>query len=375
MRFGKRIAREKGRCWSAALCAVLVYCVINCIVENTCQHLVSVNSWSLQMLSAVDQLNNSYQAPKIVLVGSSFMRYPIWHVDRKHSLSASHASFKTYHSAKWFEQELAKAGENDVGVFSLAMDGAITSDVYLICDKLLKGSRRPNLIIYGIAERDIVMGLFHGERNTPAFKLLFEPEDCQRLGYLFTTNLQERIALELAERLPIYGDRQVLQERAVQLGSCVEPYWSAIFGLGSLSFVPPRSYLKAGCLTDRNDEFITRFGPSWAMSRRLLENQKTCLNLLSSLAEKRGCFLLLVNMPTASRRPQKTTSYDEYVHLLHSCARAPNTFLLDLADQDSTFSQECFLKDGGHMNAVGGEKLIVRLTEWIKEHRKILASS
>jgi hypothetical protein len=294
----------------------------------------------------------------------------MWNADQKHAVSPSSARFETYHGAKWFQHELDKGGETSGGIFDLAMDGANTADVYLICDKLLRGTHCPKLIIYGIADRDIATGVFHSERNDPAFNLLFEPKDCERLGYLFTTDLQERIDLELYERFALYKSRQMIQEHTAQWGHRFEDRLCTIFDprLATSGHLQMRRIY-----SDNEQEFTSRYGQAWAMSKKLMKKQEECLILLSSLAEKRNCSLLLVNMPMKRRGPKTAENYIRYQRLLDLCATKPHTYLLDLTNHDSAFQSECFL-DGAHLNATGGERLITRLTDWIEKHKKAITS-
>ncbi|PWU01133.1 MAG: hypothetical protein C5B53_03220 [Candidatus Melainabacteria bacterium] len=356
---------------SAAVIAVLAFLFINNLLEKSFRHLIAINAWSSVMLSGIDQLTKNQHPLDVVLVGSSLMRYPMWHVDAKYALSPSDARFETYHGARWFEKKLAEEEHRETGILDLSMDGATIADVYLICDKLLRGPRCPELIIYGMADRDMLCGLFHGERHDPAFELLFEPEDCNRLGGLYTTDLWDRFDLELSQRFPLYKARQVIQERASHWGQRINHTFNPMLRLTKLTTGENYS---TTFLTNRDEEFTTRYSKAWAAKKKLVENQKACLSLLSKLARERNCCLLLVNMPLRRTPFKQTKQYEEYLRVLKLCAQPPHTYLLDLADQSSTFHNECFLKDGGHMNAIGGERLIIRLIEWIKEHKQYVAA-
>jgi hypothetical protein len=344
--------------------AAIVYLSVNALAEKPIHRLLATNASSLQVFSAIEQLKVIRQTPKIVLVGSSLMKSPMWEVDSRHSLAD--AQFQTYHQARWFQEEIEKSEGRDVDVFSLAADGATTSDVYLMCDKLLKGSRCPRLIIYGVAARDIIAGLY-GERNDPAFKLLFEPSDCRRLGDLFTVDLQERIELELSERLPLYKNRRVVQDQISRWDQTIKSGFLAFVGRSAIDH-DKSSELVIANLGKRETCTIE---DSWA---RLFKNQKACLSSLATLAKRRNCSLLLVNMPMAKGSFRGTKIYDSYLKTLDSCSQSPNTFLLDLADNDVSFRRDSFLQDGRHLNAAGGEQLIIRLTEWIKDHKEILST-
>lgn len=54
----------------------------------------------------------------------------------------------------------------------------MVSDFYLVCDKLFKNERVPELVILGVSRRDVLACLFLSERTTPEFRLLFDPGDC-----------------------------------------------------------------------------------------------------------------------------------------------------------------------------------------------------
>jgi hypothetical protein len=362
---------------SAALVALVIYLVASIMLEGSTRHLLANDTWSQSASTAIADFNKLVEPPQIIFIGSSLVRRPNWALDSRHSLVTRNEQYDTYHSAKWFEKQLDNLGLKDSRVFSLAVDGATASDTYLIFEKLLDKSRRPNLIIYGVATRDIACCLFNCERNTPVFRLLFEPSDCSRLGNLFTTCFAERLELELNQRFPLFQNRDSIREilsSELQKLTCLRSTASTQSRSDAVDMASqPISAIPAPRV---NAEMNKRFGDSHSKDSRRLQNQRLCLQLLAQRAAERNVPMLFVNMPVGPKYSGVGTQvYNDFLTTLHnSCSNGKDIFLADLNSGQNGFGSDCF-DDGVHLNAKGGEKFIEALLNWIGDHPQLIICS
>jgi len=292
----------------------------------------------------------------------------MWRADSWHSLVKPGLPYENYHNAQWFNKQLEESGLRGITIFDFAIDGATTADLYLLCDKLLKPDHQPKLIIYGAAARDVSGCLFNCERNTPTFKLLFEPEDCSRLGHLYSTCWDEQLELEIYQRFPLHQNRQVLKEQMTKEITALASRVFADTCLGTTNsnssslasqYATPSSVMRT--------EMNARFGSSAAKDRKRLNNHLFCLHQLARWTAERNTYLLIVNMPMLVGSFRDTEIYNDYRKTLGTCADYQHTSLLDLADNNAQFTSDCFY-DGAHLNAKGATILIGKLTKWLKDH-------
>jgi hypothetical protein len=291
----------------------------------------------------------------------------MWQADSGHLLVPLDLPYEEYHGAQWFHAQLTKSGLNDPSIFDLATEGATTADMYLLCDKLLRTKRQPKLIIYGAAARDVSGCLFNCERNTPTFKLLFEPEDCHRLGHLFTTCWDEQLELEIYQLFPLHQNREAVKQLLLKNMAAITSSF-----VGHSLIVEP-GFQNANAAADRKTDMNARFGSSATKDKRRLNNHLICLKLISQWAKERGIFLLIVNMPMLVGSFKETEIYKDYKKTIDECADDKQTFLLDLKDRPE-FVNDCFY-DGAHLNNKGSTKFIHYLTDWLNGHPYVLKNT
>ena len=351
----------------AALC---IYLLINLVLQLLVPHLTGNDHWSRTAHSAIAQFNGLPKRVPIAFVGSSVMGRPIWCVDHAHYQVVP---YPDHRRMKWLPNELAKAGYGDVPAFNFSLDASMVSDVYLVCDKLFKDGHLPDLVVYGMNRRDVLGCLFLCERTTPSFKLFFEPSDCAQLSHLYSASAKERFELVLGQLVPVYRYRQLFQDNS----------YRQLQHARNLVLTLPKAETTA--TSDRssgqNQDSANESLPitkdmgnftTYSMDKARLKNQETVLKMMAAVIAKRHSHMLIVNMPLRkdflSAAKPICTNYEE---TLQACAGLPNTFVLDLEKADLGVDNDCF-EDWFHLNAKGGEKVLRRIVDWIKEHKENL---
>ncbi len=366
------VDKPTARYFSTAVVALCIYILINLWLQLAFPHLISDNYWSRTAHSAVAQFNKFPSTSGIVFVGSSVMGRPIWWVDHAHYQIAP---YPDHRRMKWLPNELAKSGLGDVQAYNLSLDAAMVTDVYLVCDKLFKDSRTPELVIYGINRRDVLASLFRSETTTPAFKLFFDPSDCFALSHLYSACLKERFELVLGELLPAYRYRQLFQDDSFKGFERVRNLFPSLLvtQIGSTSENKTIQNQHSTSESSRSPSAKDMGNLStYSMDKRRLKNQETLLKLLALLILKRHSHLLIVNMPLredylAKAKPVCT----EYEDTLKACAKLPNTFFLDADKNGASFGDDCF-EDMFHLNAKGAQRVLTRISGWLTEHKECL---
>jgi hypothetical protein len=352
--------------------ALCIYLLINVGLQIVLPHLTLDDHWSRTARAAIAQFKNLPRTPGIVFIGSSVMGRPIWCVDHAHYQIVP---YPNHRQMKWLPNELAQSGLGDVQSFNLSLDAAMVSDVYLLCDKFLKGNRMPDLVIYGINRRDVLGSLFLCERTTPAFKLFFEPFDCWELSHLYSASIKERFELVLGELLPVYRYRQIFQEDSLKGFRRIRTLFSS-FSSDQIAAIPEKKPAENQNALDESSllphaKDMGNFS-TYTMDKIRLKNQEAVLKLMAQLFLKSHSHLLIVNMPLREDFLSKAKPVcTEYEDTLQACAKLPNTFLLDLDKTNESFGNDCF-EDWFHLNAKGGQKALTRLVGWLKEHKECL---
>ncbi len=351
----------------------------------------------LQNASGADDVTSTFsqfrqlkETPEVILVGSSLMRSPIYCTDFKHIPSTP--PFKHYHYAKWLEKQLSLNDLKPWHCFNLAVDGSMTSDVFLVCNKLLYGKQTPKLIIYGISPQAFSGAYYYSETNTPSFQLLFEPYDCLTLSNFYTSTWQERLNLYFNQLISLYRERSIYLSKMVALQTNMlaksDNEISPIAKKIELEHKLKMSGLQI-LVSDENsanqnqsqNSKLTKYPGQvtalanchvkcrldWnpQLNQERFDKQGACLNALSKLVTERDITLLLVNMPLTKENLDKIPQSvkDDYRKYLANYAVRKNTFFLDLGEDHHTFDRSCFM-DSMHLNDNGGDKFIPILASW-----------
>ena len=378
-------------CLPRFIIALCLYLAVSIPARFPKEALLLISHNVSDAISTFSQFRQLKETPEVILVGSSLMRSPFYCTDAKHIPSTP--PFRPYHYTKWLEKQLSLHSSKRLHCFNLAVDGSMTSDVYLICNKLLFGKWAPKIIIYGISPQAFSGAFYYSETSTPSFQLLFEPQDCLALSNFYTTTWQEQLNLYFSQFLSLYRERTVYLSKALTRTTTIlgkrnqeiSPIAKSIelehkLRMSGLQiFIPaaeryanenrtkiikPSEYPgQVTSLTNGLEKYRLDEDPQ--LDQKRFDKQGACLQALLKLAAQRNITILLVNMPLNKENLDKIPQSvkDNYKKYLEACVGEKNAYLLDLTEDHRTFDQSCFM-DSMHLNATGGDKLISIIASW-----------
>lgn len=106
----------------------------------------------------------------IVFLGSSLMLVPLDGVDADYLNKRVDGS--QHHKSIYFEDKLKEKTGLKVNTFTFALPGEMPSDAFLIVNNLLKGTHKPDMIVYGVGPRDFLDNMLPSPAATDPFRYL-----------------------------------------------------------------------------------------------------------------------------------------------------------------------------------------------------------
>ncbi len=369
---------------SAALCAVFLFVSFNLVYPHVDRAITLAKSkqilrrdeMHLSLEHAIEQLNKCNPRPTTVLLGSSLMMVPVWSCDNSHFRDSDPPTM--HHQSLWLEQLLKDKGLSGEKVVSLALAGEMVSDAYIITDKLLKDSKKPDAIVFGVAPRDLMDNTLSAEALTPVFQRLVGIDDLGSIAGLSFSTMQERADFVLGRILSLYALRGRLQTVPV---AQYKRMLVKVIGEGQEAEPTPQKTLAQGFMMHKDrswvwqkskDEYKERYK---CFSQTQFEKQRMYLDALLELAQKRDIKVILVNMPVSSDNfgllPKGL--YDSYLETIRKAAATHHATLVDLY-QEGKYADEHFY-DTVHLNPVGGERFMQQMSDEIAKAAAVRHSS
>lgn len=152
-----------------------------------------------------DFLSNEQGRPQVDFVGSSLVLAPLGGVDADFLGKAVDAPH--HHRSLFFEDAFKKRTGQDIRTFNFALPGEMPSDAYLIAKFLLKGEKRPDVIVYGVGPRDFLDNLLPSPAATDPYQYLSRFGDVNDRISLIAPDWQERLNYELGRFVYSYGQK------------------------------------------------------------------------------------------------------------------------------------------------------------------------
>lgn len=305
--------------------------------------------------------------PDIVLLGSSLMMYPFWAMDKERDPSIP--DIFHHHYSYSLQDALAKDGLPHQSVYSLAIFGQMASDAFIYVDEFLKGNRKPDVLVYGLAPRDFSDADLPGPMSTFTFKRLVNLTNFGRYAPLYLPEWQDKADFLASHLCYFYGRRWHLQ-RDIERG--VHRLYAAagLDGDKSMGAKPQHQagFMLSGSSADRFKESIEEYRRLYHGIRgKSLEMQMGFLDRLLKICKQRGIKVIVVNMPlTAVNRDLLPTGfYDEFSRRIAALANNTGAQFVDLGSSPE-FQQDTDFWDTTHLNHFGGHKLISRLLPVLK---------
>jgi hypothetical protein len=329
---------------------------------------------------------NSYPAaahPNIVLMGSSLMMFPFWAMD-KDRYPVETSDIFHYHRSRVLEQNLEQAGFSHPTVFNMAIFGQMASDAFLYVDECLKGTKRPDYLVLGIAPRDFSDADVPSPMSTMSFKRMVTLENFPKYAQLYLPTWQSKLEFVAEHICFFYGKRWHLQrefDKAMLKASnmlsqaCGLNTAGAAYAAPSHSTSVPnivnRGFLFGGTTEERwhnsLDEYRRRYHniDNNHLSMQLAV-QLGFFNSLLDLCKQRGIKVIVVNMPLtdANRALLPPGWYSGFSQRLAAECQHSGARYLDLGDSTEFAHSDYW--DTTHLAHPGGYKLVNTLAPVIE---------
>ncbi len=299
----------------------------------------------------VDGFNSFAKAPDVVLVGSSLVMYPFWAMDAE--LNPNLNEFVHYHQARTLELALSKATNKKHSAYSLASSGQMASDSLLLVGELLKGDRRPQWLVYGIAPRDLYDANVKSPTATLPFQYLISASNFAQYASNLMPNWDDRFEFATRSICYLYGHRWDFQQQVSRTIARAQKKQAAADAGQATGFNPNEAALGRWGFSLK--EYTGRYQ---GIGEADLKLQLDCLDKIASLSKERKFNLLVVNMPLPQRNRDLLPEgfYERYRSELQEHAKKVGIKLIDLGTSEE-FNEDDYW-DSAHLNHVGGHKLL-----------------
>lgn len=321
-------------------------------------------------------------APDIVLLGSSLMMAPLHGGDAVHLNSAQNVPL--HHKSQLLEDLLQEKFNRNYHTFAFALGGEMVSDAWAISDTLLKGERKPKVIIYGVAPRDFMDSALPSAASTEVYKYMSRIGDLSavdkdayssfwqqgenalsKISFTYKHRpdflyIQHRWAKELFRKLLGYKELELVNSpyhvRKQAFSELPEDN-----GPGSLFVDPPGPAQEP--YEANLDEYRFRYRK---VNLKQFNTQLTFLERLLVLSEKENIRIVLVNMPLTEDNMglMPPGFYQNYLDKVTALTTSHKALLLNLNDP-KIFPQKYFT-DSVHLNTRGGEHFFQVLADRLK---------
>jgi hypothetical protein len=337
---------------------------------------------------AIDDFLAKKKAPQMVFLGSSLMLVPLSGVDAdvyKQKLDGAQ-----HHYSRYFEQEFGQQTGCKVDTFNFALPGEMPSDAYLITDFLLKGDKRPDVIVYGVGPRDFMDNLLPSPAATDPYRFLQRFGDVSPLASRTTPEFVERMNYELGRVNYFYGERVDISRQWNELVSKVMnealPATKPLSREAIVKLVPehkpfqlekneaffrPASEAELAAFTDNLEEYKKRYNK---LKMPTFLSQMQFMSDLLKTARERGTHVVVVAMPITdlNRELIPDSAWELYRSNLQNIASSGGASFVDFSES-SCFNRKDFM-DTVHLHSRGGRKFFDLLIEQLNDNETLKAA-
>ncbi len=369
------------RGWSSpAIAALLSFVVINSgfaawlKIAHVDRFSMIAHNWGWW---AVKSVLENQEPPDVMLMGSSLVQ---------RLLDEGEATYLNqplngleHRRCQHLEDKLSKSLGFHVSTFSYAIGGLHASDASVFTSEVLKGSRQPRAIVYGIAPRDIMNNMLASPYVTETYQIMSRIGDLSDVAYKSRMNTDEKfdyyVGSKVAKLFPLYDYR-------VELSRCFRFEYKAQTNMIANRFVPePKNpfplleQITAGMIAEElaGKAMIPPFDPAHPQvtdakncylfayrpfRKRFYDVQFSFLERFLQITKQRGIQVVFVNMPLRqdnyeTMMPGFYSLYRKDLQLIASKYGAP---VIDMS-QCSAIDYADF-SDQVHLNGRGATKLI-----------------
>lgn len=339
---------------------------------------------------AIDDFQSNEQGrPQIDFIGSSLVLAPLGQVDsdwQKKKIDAPR-----HHRSLYFENSWKKLTGENIKTFNFAIPGEMPSDAYLISKFLLKGEKKPDVLVYGVGPRDFLDNLLPSPSATDPYLWLSRFGDVNDHIALINPDWQQRMNYEMGRLIFPYGQKidlvTTFSRAAVAFLDKVVPPTNGGAPIAIRRRILPdyKSFevAKDECLfipavpgeqkpfTDNIDEYRKRYKKlKWETYLTQMQFMVDTLNI----AKERGIKVVIVSMPITeiNRSLLSDLSWQTYKKSIKVVAQAKGATYIDI-EGSGKFSTKDF-GDTVHLHGGGGAKLLDMIAETlVKDHSVMTA--
>lgn len=323
-------------------------------------------SWALQDFLA--QPNPS----DVVFIGSSLVLHPLTMLDARHLNKT--LDYTSHHRSVYTEDQIEKRlGVGNARCFNFAMPGGMVSDDWMIVESLMKGDRKPKVIVLGLTARDFIDNKVRHAGTTPVFEYLSKSIDMEPVLDLAWPQLADRKDYLIGKIAYLWEVKPAVQAllsdaaRAFANDMCLTSGGAQFSDsqLEKLLAADVSTNLERGMMVERPDthkdfidntvEYADRYRDR---HDSLFKAQRLFFEKLLASAKERDIRVLVLNMPLTTLNVKMLPAgvYDEYLATVRDAANRYGFAFADLHD-DTRFPSSVFY-DTVHLNANGGQRLV-----------------
>jgi hypothetical protein len=142
---------------------------------------------------------------------------PLVSVDADYSGQPIDAPY--HHRSQYFEDRYSQFANQKVSTFNFAIPGEMPSDAYFITRFLLKGEKRPDVIVYGVGPRDFLDNLLPSASATDPFEHLAKFGDVWDHAPHLVCDWEQQLNHLLAQALYLYDHKADLSSSLDRIAS------------------------------------------------------------------------------------------------------------------------------------------------------------
>lgn len=371
---------------SRAIAVVAMVLIVNAVVaflnpfaKTSLAELPKDHSWiSWTMADYVAQP----KTPDLVYIGSSLVLHPLTMLDAHHLNKT--VDYTDHHRSLYTEDRLAEKLGVKPTCYNFAMPGGMISDDWIILESLIRGNKKPKVVVLGLCARDFMDCKVRCPGATPSFKYLSKVIDLQPVLDLALPNLTDRTDFVIGKIAYLWEAKPAVQallsERVkALLGRTAETSQTSNFTakqLDELLTADMSAELERGMMVEEPDkerafsdntlEYMQRYKHK---HEKLFDVEKQFFEKLLVTAKANDVRVVVINMPLTSLnvRLMPSGTYDEYLAIVQGLTKKYG-FVFENLNDDSRFPSSVFY-DTVHMNSVGGRRLVDALVQVLSDDK------
>jgi hypothetical protein len=329
------------------------------------------------------------KASDIVLLGASDMESAVGNTEATYLNAPDHKLL--HHRCSYLESKLQQLDSPYKDVFSLAIGGAMPSDMYFTTRTLLSGEHRPKVIVCSVVPRSLGDAQFGDPKSSDAYRIMSKLGGTQDFEVPWLCNYWERADYKLQQIVSIYRHKFELASWQHHmlipiLSTLLHEDFSVVHAPkfdkpAAFTLLPtdtsPSRFISYPfdpmhpAFTNNTDTFEAHFTK---IDQRVFKEQFDCLKRLGDFCRSQGISLVLANSPMAPEvRPFiNLESYKLYLAQVSSVASEYGATFIDL-NRPELFNHDDFA-DAIHLNGRGGEKYFDQIAVALSRQSKLAAA-